>query len=172
MLGLPEIVCCSVLQCVAVCCSVLQCVAVCCSVNKCLFTSTGRTYWPRQAASCVLQFAVCCSVLQCVAVRCSVLKGLLTSTGCGYQRRQATFCPQQLIKALCRTMQPPTTSPSPPGSSQISRLAFHPGPGMYTCMYIRTDVRINVRTCICLCMYVRMYVCICVLDPHSLAKVG
>jgi len=27
-----SIVCCSVLQCVAVCCSVLQCVAVCCSV--------------------------------------------------------------------------------------------------------------------------------------------
>jgi len=27
-----DIVCCSVLQCVAVCCSVLQCVAVCCSV--------------------------------------------------------------------------------------------------------------------------------------------
>ena len=28
-----EIMCCSVLQCVAVCCSVLQCVAVCCSVS-------------------------------------------------------------------------------------------------------------------------------------------
>jgi len=27
-----RLVCCSVLQCVAVCCSVLQCVAVCCSV--------------------------------------------------------------------------------------------------------------------------------------------
>jgi len=40
------IVCCSVLQCVAVCCSVLQCVAVCCSVLQCV--------------------AVCCSVLQCV----------------------------------------------------------------------------------------------------------
>jgi len=26
-----DMVCCSVLQCVAVCCSVLQCVAVCCS---------------------------------------------------------------------------------------------------------------------------------------------
>jgi len=29
------IVCCSVLQCVAVCCSVLQCVVVCCSVLQC-----------------------------------------------------------------------------------------------------------------------------------------
>jgi len=43
------IVCCGVLQVVAVCCSVLQCVAVC---------------FP-----CV---AVCCIVLQCVAVWCSV----------------------------------------------------------------------------------------------------
>jgi len=35
--GLPSvnIVCCSVLQCVAVCCSVLQCVAVCCIVLQC-----------------------------------------------------------------------------------------------------------------------------------------
>ena len=37
------VVCCSVLQCVAVCCRVLQCVAVCCSVLPCV--------------------AVCCSVL-------------------------------------------------------------------------------------------------------------
>ena len=43
--------CCSVLQCVAVCCSVLQCAAVCCSVLQCV--------------------AVCCSVLQFVAVCCS-----------------------------------------------------------------------------------------------------
>jgi len=28
--------CCSVLQCVAVCCSVLQCMAVCCSVLQCV----------------------------------------------------------------------------------------------------------------------------------------
>jgi len=30
------LMCCSVLQCVAVCCSVLQCVAVCCSVLQCV----------------------------------------------------------------------------------------------------------------------------------------
>ena len=50
------IVCCSVLQCVAVYCSVLQCVAVCCSVLQCA--------------------AVCCSVLQCAAVCCNVLQGV------------------------------------------------------------------------------------------------
>ena len=48
-------VCCSVLQCVAVCCSVLncvllQCVAVWCSVLQCV--------------------AVCCSVLNCVLLQC------------------------------------------------------------------------------------------------------
>ena len=47
MLGLPEIVCCSVWQCVAVCCSALQCVVVCRSVSQCV--------------------VVCCSVWQCVA---------------------------------------------------------------------------------------------------------
>jgi len=48
------VVCCSVLQCVAVCCSVLQCVAVCCSALQCV--------------------AVRCSVLPCVAVCCRVLQ--------------------------------------------------------------------------------------------------
>jgi len=43
-----QLMCCSVLQCVAVCCSVLQCVAVCCSVLQCV--------------------AVCSNVMQCVAV--------------------------------------------------------------------------------------------------------
>ena len=45
----PYIMCCSVLQCVAVCCSVLQCVAVCCSVLQVLHCAV-----------------VCCSVSQCV----------------------------------------------------------------------------------------------------------
>ena len=45
------IVCCSVLQCVAVCCSVLQCVAVCCSMLQ-YKTDVG-----------------CRSVMQCVAVQ-------------------------------------------------------------------------------------------------------
>jgi len=34
-----RVVCCSVLQCVAVCCSVLQCVAMCCSVLQCVAVS-------------------------------------------------------------------------------------------------------------------------------------
>jgi len=48
----PKLVCCNVLQCVAVCCSVLQCVAVRCSVLQCV--------------------AMCCSVLQCAAVCCRI----------------------------------------------------------------------------------------------------
>jgi len=82
------VVCCSVVQCVAVwrwrcsavssesavCCSVLQCVAVCCSV---LQYGDGVLFHQRvqcDAACCgVLQrIAVCCGVLQCVAVCCSV----------------------------------------------------------------------------------------------------
>ena len=84
------LVCCSVLQSVAVCCSVclylelcldldlngltvhsgglccsvLQCVAVCCSVLQCVAVCCS-------VLQCV---AVCCSVLQCVAVYCSVLQ--------------------------------------------------------------------------------------------------
>ena len=51
------IVCCSVLQCVAVRCSVLRCGAVCCSALQCIAVRCG-----------VLQFvAVRCGVLQCVA---------------------------------------------------------------------------------------------------------
>ena len=72
------ILCCSVLQCVAVRCSVLQTyihtwhlvlqsVAVCSSVLQCVqCVADVHTH----SASCV---AVCCSVLQCVAVCCSVL---------------------------------------------------------------------------------------------------
>jgi len=52
--SIAVVVCCSVVQCVAVCCSMWQCVAVCCSVLQCV--------------------AVCCSVLRCGAVCCSVLQ--------------------------------------------------------------------------------------------------
>ena len=48
------------------CCSVLQCVAVCCSVLQCC--SCRGPAWCRSGISCV---AVCCSVLQCVGVCCS-----------------------------------------------------------------------------------------------------
>ena len=86
-----RIVCCSVLQCVAVCCSVLQCVAVCC-----------RGSAQDRKTTCVLQcVAVCCSVLQCVAkevrkisrrlVSCSVLQcAAMCFTGSA-QDRKTTF---------------------------------------------------------------------------------
>jgi len=78
--------CCSVLQCVAVCCSVLQCVAVYHSVlqhvavtsRACSSSmSTGKLATafsvPLMVRCSVLQcVAVCCSVLQCVAACCSV----------------------------------------------------------------------------------------------------
>ena len=75
------VVCCSVLQCVAVCCSyltikaevshafgfchgyVLQCVAVCCSVLQCVVA----------CCSVLQRVAVCCNVLQCVVACCNVL---------------------------------------------------------------------------------------------------
>ena len=57
-----HVVCCSVLQCVAVCCNVLQCVAVCCSVLQCV--------------------VVCCSALQCAAVCCGVLQCVAVKTHC------------------------------------------------------------------------------------------
>jgi len=53
------------LQCVAACCSVVQRVAVCCIVLQRVLTSS------RYVLQCV---AVCCSVFQCVAVCCSVLQ--------------------------------------------------------------------------------------------------
>jgi len=57
------LVCCSVLQCVAVCYS---CVAVCCSVLQ----SVTRVL--QCVAVCCRVLLVCCSVLQCVAVCCRV----------------------------------------------------------------------------------------------------
>jgi len=65
---IKRVLCCSVLQCVAVCCGccgVLCCVAVYCSVLQCdvVGPSGGG------GAYCV---AGCCRVLQCVAACCSV----------------------------------------------------------------------------------------------------
>ena len=69
------VVCCSVLQCVAVCCSVLQCVAVCCSALQKCSRGPSVSHSANQVMHSVLQcVAVCCSVLQCVAVCCSVLQ--------------------------------------------------------------------------------------------------
>ena len=63
------LVCCSVMQCVAVSSStcvglilyqVLQCVAVCCSVLPCV---------AMRVSFIVYQVLLCCSVLECAAVR-------------------------------------------------------------------------------------------------------
>jgi len=70
-LGHMRLVCCSVLQCVAVCCSVVQCGAVCCVVLQCVAVlqcdSDIRDSFHDRGL-------VCCNVLQCVAVCCSVLQ--------------------------------------------------------------------------------------------------
>jgi len=70
-LGHMRLVCCSVLQCVAVCCSVVQCGAVCCVVLQCVAvlqcdSDIRDSFHDRRL--------VCCNVLQCVAVCCSVLQ--------------------------------------------------------------------------------------------------
>jgi len=76
---LIHVVCCSVLQYVAVsllCCSVLQCAAVCCSESSVLQCAAVCCSVLQYAAVCfrVLQsVADCCSVLQCAAVCCSAL---------------------------------------------------------------------------------------------------
>jgi len=67
-LEVGEIVCCSVLQCVAVCCSVLQCVAVCCSVLQCVAVRCSMLQCVAVRCSVFQCVAACCSVLQCVAV--------------------------------------------------------------------------------------------------------
>ena len=59
----PRVVCCSVLQCVAVCCVLLQSVAVWCS----LLQSVAVCY------SLLHSVAVCCSLLQCATFCCCVL---------------------------------------------------------------------------------------------------
>jgi len=87
------VVCCSVLQCVAVRCSVLQCVAVCCSVLQCVtvvqICSRGPSvsHTANHVMHSVLQcVAVCCSVLQCVAVCCNWW-GYVDTARQGYEQR-------------------------------------------------------------------------------------
>ena len=68
------LVCCSVLQCVAVCCSVLRCVAVWCSVVQCVAVCCNVLHYVAVCCSVVQCGAVWCSVVQLVAVQCSVLR--------------------------------------------------------------------------------------------------
>ena len=71
------VVCCSVLQFVAVCCSLLYCVVVfpmelmTAAHSMCDKSDHGMSY-----------AAVCCSVLQCVAVCCSVLQCVANTLQC------------------------------------------------------------------------------------------
>jgi len=59
-----------------VCCSVLQCVAVCCSVLQCML-------YIKMDAS-LLHNMVCCSVLQCVAVHVVHQDGRISVAQHGY----------------------------------------------------------------------------------------
>jgi len=85
------VLCCSMLQYVAVCCSVLQCVAVCCNVLQCI--------------------AVCCSVLQCVAVSCSVLQSVAECCSV----LPATMAPGIVSRGSTTRSSPP----APPSPAQI-----------------------------------------------------
>jgi len=66
-----HILCCGVLQCVAVCCMVLQCVAACCSVLQCVTICYGvlQCVAERDRSCCCLAYSFYMHlVLQCVAV--------------------------------------------------------------------------------------------------------
>jgi len=67
------LLCCSVLQCVAVCCSVLQCAAVRYSVLQCVAVCCDEIFLLILSV-CLCVLTVCCSLLQSVAVCCSVLQ--------------------------------------------------------------------------------------------------
>ena len=88
-----RLVCCSVVQCVAMCCSVLQCVAVCGSVLQCVALCCS-------VLQCVV---VCCSVLQCAAVPCSVM-----------QRVVVRYSVMQCVAAFCSVLQCITHKNVPP----------------------------------------------------------
>jgi len=68
------VLCCSVLQCVAVCRSVLQCVAVCCNLSWVTLASHAKLQEACAFCSVLQCVAVCCSVFWCIAVWCSVLQ--------------------------------------------------------------------------------------------------
>jgi len=71
------VVCCSVLQCVAVCCSccsVLQCAAECCCVLLCAAEAWGdKMPPPNKVVEATFLHVRLCSVLHCVAVCYNVL---------------------------------------------------------------------------------------------------
>jgi len=90
------VLCCSMLQCVAVCCSVLQCVAVwswwktstSAQTNDYTTSMSAPRRLPLRNLQCV---AVCCGVLQCVAVCCSVLQCVAVCCSEFWGLTQVTF---------------------------------------------------------------------------------
>jgi len=102
------VVCCSVLQCVAVCCNVLQCVAMCCSVVQCVAVccmekefETALKNLPKGVLQCV---AVWCSVVQCIAVYCSALQCAAVSV---LQCVAVTVCRGEMNLKTALTTLPP-----------------------------------------------------------------
>ena len=91
---MPEKVCCSVLQCVAVCCSLLQCVAVCCSVLQWVAVGCSGLQW----------VAVCCSVLQLTFTNfCSklTLRNSVAALHCGAHVNKTFSKVSSLLNLLC-----------------------------------------------------------------------
>ena len=71
------VVCCSVLQCVAVCCNVLQCVAICCSVLQCVAVCCSMLQCVAMSLTTFFPDPVLVCDLQCVAVCCSMFLGVI-----------------------------------------------------------------------------------------------
>ena len=98
-IGRESVLCCSMLQCVAVCssprvCIVLQCVAVCCS--HCTMFRCVAVH------NCLV--LVRCSVLQCVAVCCNLLPRVAV---CRSASQCAAVCPSasQYVAVCCSVLQ-------------------------------------------------------------------
>jgi len=107
------LLCCSVLQCVAVCRSVLQCVAVHCSVLQCVEVCCS-------VLRCV---SVCRSVLQCVAVRCRVLQCVAVCCSENMHKTFTVCCSVlQCIAECCRGNMHETLSIPSNGVNMFLRL--------------------------------------------------
>ena len=92
-----ELLCCSMLQCVAACCSVLQCIAVC------LFCGGVDDSSTKKLRIGLLQWcdAVCCSALWCVAV-CRKCVSFAEEQMTPPQRNSALVCCSMLLcVAVC-----------------------------------------------------------------------
>ena len=93
-----RVICCSVLQCVAVCCSVLQ--QLQCSTMRMRLTLRNIFSWVSITSEylCCVNQGICCSVVQRVAARCSALQ------------RAAVRCSALQCAAVRCTLQPTITT--------------------------------------------------------------